>query len=113
MSPLYQHLHQWIRKTASSFAPLLALSGDEAPPAARAGEGCVYRLRQWPALPSRWRTARVYRTLSVMSQRPVNRHWLVAFQGLKPSQADALIAYLMTHDAVDVVDTGTFAAARH
>ena len=113
MSPLYQHLHQWIRKTASSFAPLLTLSQDKSTQAVRACEGRVYRLRQWPALPSRWRTAHMYRTLSVMSQRPVNRHWLVTFQGMKPAQADALLSYLTTHDAVDVVDTGAFAAARH
>lgn len=111
MSSVYRQLNLWMRKTASSFAPLL-VAPDEAPPApALADEGRVYRLRQWPALPSHWRTARIYRALSVMSQRPVNRHWLIARQGMAPSQADALLGYLVTQDAVDIVDVTAFAPA--
>lgn len=110
MALLYRHLNQWILKTTSSFAPLLALSGDADRPVA--ADGRVYRLRQWPTLPACWRTARMYRALSVMSHRPVNRHWLVASQGLKPAQADALISYLVTENVVDVVDSTAFPPAR-
>jgi hypothetical protein len=111
MSPLYRQLNLWMRKTASSFAPLLVAPDDALPATASATEGRVYRLRQWPALPSHWRTARIYRVLAVMSQRPVNRHWLVARQGMAPSQTDALISYLVTQDAVDIVDVTAFAPA--
>ena len=37
----------------------------------------IFRLRAWPRLPEDGRTAEVYRMLSVMSNQPVNRHWLL------------------------------------
>lgn len=108
-----RHLHrlnQWIRKTASSFAPLLFLPEAPGDDTTVAGDSRVYRLRHWPALPPCLRTARIYRVMSVMTQRPVNRRWLVLRQGIPPAQADEMLAFLMADNAVDVVDTAEFAA---
>lgn len=110
---MYRRLQRWIRKTASSFAPLLVLPEAPDDDTALAGDSRVYRLRTWPELPSRLRTARIYRVMSVMTHRPVNRRWLVLRQGIAPDQADELLAYLLTENAVEVVDTADFAAMRH
>lgn len=111
MPRLYASLHLWIRKTTSSFAQLCSAPQDTVLDDAADRHGLIYRLREWPALPEAWHTAPVFRALSVMSQRPVNRHWLIARQGMAPAQADALIRYLVTHDAVDVVDATAFTPA--
>jgi len=113
MTRLYLSLHQWIRKTTSSFAQLCATPQDTVLDDSAQHRGLIYKLREWPALPEAWHTAPVFRALSVMSQRPVNRHWLIARHGMAPSQADALIHYLVTHDLVDIVDATAFEPARH
>ncbi len=113
MSRLYANLHQWIRKTTSSFAQLCETPQDTVLDGAADCRGLIYKLREWPDLPEGWHTAPVFRALSVMSQRPVNRHWLIASQGLAPAHADALILHLMAENAVDVIDTAAFPAARH
>lgn len=113
MTRLYASLHQWIRKTTSSFAELRATPHDTVLDGSAESHGLIYKLREWPALPAVWRTAPIYRALSVMSQRPVNRHWLIAGPGLTPSQADALILLLVAENAVDVIDTAAFPLARH
>jgi hypothetical protein len=113
MSSLFGQLHLWIRKTTSSFALLCATPPDTVLDDAVEHRGLIYRLREWPALPEAWHTAPVFRALSVMSHRPVNRHWLIARQGMAPALADALIHYLVTHEAVDVVDAAAFARAPH
>jgi len=100
---------QWLRKTASQFGELRADPSDTiVEPHVPGMTGQVYRLRRWPSLPSAWRTAHTYRALSVMSHRPVNRHWLVTHSGLHAEQVDALIDYLVSKLAVDVIDTGGF-----
>lgn len=113
MSHLYASLHQWIRKTTSSFAELCVTPQDTVLDASMDSHGLIYKLREWPALPDTWRTAPIFRALSVMSQRPVNRHWLIAGPGLAPAQADALILFLVSANAVDVTDTAAFPALRH
>lgn len=113
MTGLYLSLHQWIRKTTSSFAQLCVTPQDTVLDDAAERRGLIYKLREWPALPEAWHTAPVFRALSVMSQRPVNRQWLVARQGMDAAQADALIHYLVTHDLVDIVDASGFAPAQH
>lgn len=113
MTRLYTNLHQWIRKTTSSFAQLCATPQDTVLDDEADRRGLIYKLREWPMLPEAWHTAPVFRALSVMSQRPVNRHWLVARQGMAPAQADALIHYLIKHDVVDIVDATAFEPARH
>jgi len=113
MTHLYANLHQWIRKTTSSFAELRATPQDTVLDGAQGSSGLIYKLREWPELPEVWRTAPVFRALSVMSHRPVNRHWLVSGSGLAPSLADALILYLVAANAVDVTDTAAFPLLRH
>lgn len=114
MTRLYNSLHQWLRKTTSSFALLCATPQDTVLDDTAGCRGLIYRLREWPAvLPEAWHTAPVFRALSVMSQRPVNRHWLVARQGMAPALADALIDYLIAHHAVDIVDATAFEPASH
>jgi hypothetical protein len=61
-------------------------------------------------LPSRVRTAGVLRALSVMSNRPVNRHWILANTKLQAEDVDRLLARLVAQDAVEVIDGSTFPA---
>lgn len=78
MPRVYETFCLWAKKTTSSFAELLVAGTDRhdsQPPAA--GE-LIYRLKHWPDLPESLKTAGVYRTLSVMGQRPVNRHWMIS-----------------------------------
>jgi hypothetical protein len=86
--------------------PLLGQMREEPSPQ----PGLVYRLRQWPDLPERMRTADVLRALSVMSNRPVNREWLLRRVKLKARAVDELLAMLVTHGDVEVVDTSKFRA---
>lgn len=113
MQTVYEHLRTWARRTTTSFSELWAHSDPPPPdtqPLAR-GE-LIYRLKHWPDLPPAGKTADVYRVLSVMSSRPVNRHWILATCRLAPQQVDALLRWLVRQDAVEVIDTGCFAAQR-
>jgi hypothetical protein len=69
----------------------------------------IFRLRAWPRLPEDGRTAEVYRMLSVMSNQPVNRHWLLTRFALAPQQLDALLQQLVDTGAVEVIDPQQFA----
>lgn len=105
---------QWVRKTSSSFAGLLAEDTPQhgatgsLPPAPPPGE-LIYRLRQWPTLPPACRTADVYRALSLMSTRPVNRRWFVASTHLGQVDADRLLQTLCDEGALEIIDPGRFA----
>ncbi len=76
-----------------------------------AGDDLVYRLRQWPDLPAKSKTADIYRTLSVMSTRPVNRHWITEFSGLAKAEVDSLLRRLTETNSVEVIDISKFPAA--
>jgi hypothetical protein len=69
----------------------------------------IFRLRAWPRLPESGRTAEVYRMLSVMSSRPVNRQWLLGRFRLAPQQLDALLHQLVAQGSVEVIDPAGFA----
>jgi hypothetical protein len=69
----------------------------------------IFRLRAWPRLPEDGRTAEVYRMLSVMSNQPVNRHWLLTRFALAPQQLDALLQHLVDDGSVEVIDPTGFA----
>jgi hypothetical protein len=69
---------------------------------ARNGEGLTYRLRRWPDLPSRDRTAEVYRTLSRRSHGPVDRNWMLTHSGLQAERVDALLRLLIAEGAIEV-----------
>jgi len=68
----------------------------------------VYRLRRWPDLPTTLRKASVYRALSVMSQRPVNRGWLARQAGMEQANIEELMHVLATQDALLVLDTAEY-----
>lgn len=113
MPGVYDSVSQWLQKTTSSFAELRVLPYATAHAEKCANDHLIYRLRQWPALPSEFRTADVYRTLSVMSNRPVNRRWFVGSSGLRTGQADALMRRLVSQDAVEVIDSSGFPDSGH
>lgn len=69
----------------------------------------IFRLRAWPQLPENGRTAEVYRILSVMSNQPVNRQWLLGRFRLAPRQLDALLQQLVAQGSVEVIDPAHFA----
>lgn len=98
----------WARTTTSSFARLCLGTGARAQPPGQ-GMSLIYRLRRWPTLPADSRTAEVLRTLSVMSQRPVNRNWILMSTALKPAQVDRLLQFLIDQGVVDVIDSAGFA----
>ena len=109
MPSVYDTIYQWARKTTTSFADLrfVVSQRDEED---HGGSGLIYRLKHWPELPRASRTADVYRALSVMSNRPVNRHWILANSKLRPLDVDRLLQRLIDEDAVEVIDGSKFPA---
>jgi hypothetical protein len=75
------------------------------------GEGLIYRLTSWPELPAIERTADIWRTLSVMSNRPINRRWILLNSKLSLEQVDELLRSLVAEGAVEVIDGSKFSAA--
>ena len=78
--------------------PALQASAD------RHDETLIYRLRHWPQIPSASKTADIYRTLSVMSNRPVNRRWILNNSSLNARAVDHFLRRLIEQDAVEVID---------
>lgn len=68
----------------------------------------IYRMKAWPQLPESGRTAEVYRMLSVMSSRPVNRQWLLSRSRMDVQQLDALLGQLVADGALEVIDPAGF-----
>lgn len=66
----------------------------------------AYRLKAWPDLHPRYRTAPILRALSRMTLGPVTHKWLVAQAGLPPEDVEALLRRLVAMDAVHVLDLG-------
>ncbi|MGE4240598.1 hypothetical protein [Ramlibacter sp.] len=104
----------WARKTTGSVTDFLAsnLERDDAPGDASPSTGLIFKLRHWPELQPSQRTAKVLRLLSVMSHRPINRHWMLANSRLSARQVDELLALLVAQEAVEVVDSGKFRASQ-
>lgn len=104
-------LYNWARKTTTSFAELrfVASQRDVMDPDA---DGLIYRLKHWPELRSFDRTADVFRALSVMSNRPINRRWILANSKLRAEQVDDLLERLVAEGAVEVIDGTKFAPGR-
>jgi hypothetical protein len=69
----------------------------------------IFRLRAWPQLEESGRTAEIYRMLSVMSSRPVNREWLESRCRMAPQQLDELLQKLVAEGALEVIDPTRFA----
>lgn len=109
-SSAYDTLSRWARKTSSVFGELgvahSSLGG------LHAGDNLVYRLRHWPELPSEHRTAVVYKALSLMSTRPVNRGWFVRHSRMNARDVDLLLRSLLEQDALEVVDVSSYRDSR-
>lgn len=103
MPSVYDTLYNWARRTTTSFAELRFVSSQRDALDSE-DDGLIYRLRHWPDLPPSSRTADVYRALSVMSHRPVNRHWILAHSKLQALQVDRLLQRLVAENAVEVID---------
>ena len=105
MPSVYDTLYNWARRTSTSFSELrfVASEREELPPT-----GLIYRLKHWPDLPRHHRTADVFRALSVMSNRPVNRHWILAHSRLHADQLDSLLGRLVREGAVEAIDSAKF-----
>ena len=111
MAGAYDTLYKWARRTTTSFAEfaLLGSSPEEIQPG---DETTILRLKHWPDLPSRHRTAAVYRAFSVMSNRPVNRSWFLRQSRLKACEVDGLIDGLIAQGVVEKVDISGFAGKK-
>jgi hypothetical protein len=109
MASVYDTIYKWARKTTTSFAELRYAFSAERVVVEVSGGGLIYRLKHWPELPAGSRTADVFRALSVMSHRPVNRHWILTHSKRQPQQVDLLLQRLVAEDAVDVIDGSKYA----
>lgn len=78
-------------------------------PEAAPGNDLIYRLKSWPELPETGRTADIYRIFSVMSQRPVNRQWILAHSRMRPERLDQLLLTLEADGVLEVIDPSRFA----
>jgi hypothetical protein len=105
----FDSLRDLARRSSTSLGELrvIAPAREESIPQ----RGLVYRLRHWPELPERMRTADVLRVLSVMSSRPVNREWLLRHLKMKPAGVDAFVEKLVQQDDLEVVDTSKYRTA--
>jgi hypothetical protein len=84
-------LYKWARRTAQAD-----------------GDALVYRLRHWPELQARHRTAEIYKALSLMSNRPVNRGWFLRHSRIKAKELDGLLDRLVMQGAVEIVDVSNY-----
>lgn len=110
MTSAYDKLYNWARKTSTSMSGLRWLPSQKDEPAIE-GSGLIYRLKHWPDLPRQDRTADVFRTLSMMSNRPINRHWILAHSRLAPANLDRLLQRLVAQGAVEMIDASKYTAA--
>jgi hypothetical protein len=92
-------LRPWARRLRATPEP-----GQVAP----AGRDLIYRLKSWPQLDEAARTARIYRLLSVMSSRPVNRLWIERHLGMAPEEINRLLQRLAECGALQVIDPADF-----
>ena len=96
---------EWARKTSSSFFGdsidfLRFDAGDSRPPA----DDRIYRLRHWPVLPDGMRTGEVLKLLSLMSNRPVRRSWVLRHTRLDAARLDRLVQRLEAQHALETID---------
>lgn len=81
------------------------------PPSGRPHADLIFRLKAWPQLPEDGRTAEIYRILSIMSNQPVNRQWLLARWSMAPRKLDELLQRLVADGALEVIDPARFAGS--
>jgi hypothetical protein len=73
------------------------------------GADLIYRLKSWPRLPEAGRTLDIYRMLSVMSSRPVNRQWIMSRVRMEPRQLEEMLLQWVSEGALEVIDPSRFA----
>jgi hypothetical protein len=111
MPSAVDRLCAWARQTFSSLFQFRR-TGDAAKEPERAPDSLIYRLRRWPKLPSASMNTDIYRTLSVMSSRPVNRRWILNNSSLRAHEVDTMLRRLVEQGAVDVTDASKFQPRR-
>jgi len=72
----------------------------------------AYRLKQWPQIPDRFRTARVLGACSRMTVGPVTANWLLSHTGLDAADAAELIATMQAQGALECINLGRRAAGQ-
>src|SRR5690349_15366712 len=104
MARVVEALAGWARRTSwSAFSELRGSSFPDTELSERTGQP-IYRLRHWPTLTSSMRTADVLRLLSLMSNRPVKRSWMLKHSRLPADRIDRLLGKLAEQGALDVID---------
>ena len=94
------------------FGPRGKQSFSETRPAKRVpGADLIYRLKAWPEVTEPGRTAEIYRMLSVMSSRPVNRQWIMTRVRMEPRQLEALLSKWVAEGAIEVIDPARYTSA--
>lgn len=63
----------------------------------------AYRLRHWPQVPDRFRTAPVLRAFSRMTLGPVTGRWFIQHTGLAAAEAAELLAELAPQRAIETI----------
>ena len=107
MPSAVDRLSRWARQTFMSLSNLIRFNaGNQAPECA--GDHLIYRLKRWPKLPSVGMSTDIYRTVSVMSTRPVNRRWILNNSDLQRHEVDLLLQRLVEQDAVEVTDAAKY-----
>jgi hypothetical protein len=101
---VYSRLYHWARRTSEFAESVISGWEREEPEEKKTASSMIYRLRSWPELPQSQRTATIYRMLSVMSSRPVNRTWILASSRMQPRQLDGLLAGLIAQGVVEAID---------
>jgi hypothetical protein len=66
----------------------------------------AFRLKQWPEIPDRFRTARVLGACSRMTVGPVTANWFLAHTGLDPADACELVSSLAGQGALERIELG-------
>ncbi|MCG2592179.1 hypothetical protein LZ009_05230 [Ramlibacter sp. XY19] len=87
-------------------------SFSESRPASRVpGADLIYRLKAWPELTEAGRTAEIYRMLSVMSSRPVNRQWVLTRTRMERAKLEALLGQWVAEGAIEVIDPARYSSS--
>jgi hypothetical protein len=107
MPSVIDRFWRWARQACLSLSGLLR-ADTAAGPADCPEDHLIYRLKRWPKLPSAGMTTDIYRTLSVMSTRPVNRRWILNNSNIRTQEVDLLLRRLVEQDAVEVTDAAKY-----
>ena len=75
------------------------------------GADLIYRLKAWPELTEAGRTAEIYRILSVMSSRPVNRQWILTRTRMERTKLEALLRQWVAEGALEVIDPSRYSSS--